>query len=213
MREPDAGRDVTRSGGQPTVHPLADLSAYLDEALPAERREAILAHLAACDACRARLAELRETARLIAALPAPAASRSLVPRLRPPAWLAPLRTLATIASGASAFLFIASAILATGSGLGGGESAAEAQHGFAVATRAAPAAAAPASPAAALDAAKSGASASPSAPSAPSSPTTVARAAGEPQRPAIGPSPFAWLALAIVSGALALLAHRRLRTR
>jgi hypothetical protein len=96
------------------MHPLDDLSAYLDGELDPARRATVETHLAACDGCRARLSELRATARLIAALPSAAPARSLVPRVGVPAWLAPLRTLATIASGAALFVFIASSVIAIG---------------------------------------------------------------------------------------------------
>ena len=57
--------------------------------------------------------ELRAAARLIAALPDPRPTRRLVPRISTlPAWLAPLRTLTTLASGVSVFLFLATALLA-----------------------------------------------------------------------------------------------------
>ena len=69
------------------------------------------AHVDTCGLCRTRLAELRGAARLIAALPMPVPSRSLVPRVSVPIWLAPLRTLTTLASGAAIFLFIATAVL------------------------------------------------------------------------------------------------------
>src|SRR2546428_2470906 len=92
------------------MHPLEDLSAYLDGELDGGRRAAVESHLAACDSCRGRLAQLRATARLIAALPSPVPARSLVPRVAVPIWLAPLRTLATLGSGAALFLFIASAL-------------------------------------------------------------------------------------------------------
>lgn len=95
------------------MHPFGDLSAYLDEALSSEDRTSVQAHLDTCGLCRTRLAELRGTARLIAALPMPVPSRSLVPRVSVPIWLAPLRTFSTFASGAAIFLFIASAILTT----------------------------------------------------------------------------------------------------
>jgi anti-sigma factor RsiW len=93
------------------VHPLGDLSAYLDGELSSEDLTSAQAHLDTCASCRARLAELRGTARLIAALPMPVPSRSLVPRVSVPIWLAPLRTFSTFASGAAIFLFLASAIL------------------------------------------------------------------------------------------------------
>ena len=97
---------------RPELHPLADLSAYLDGALADEPRRHVASHVSACAACRARLEELRATARLIAALPTPAPSRSLVPGVAIPFWLAPMRTLAAIASGAAALLFVASTLLA-----------------------------------------------------------------------------------------------------
>jgi putative zinc finger protein len=95
------------------MHPFGDLSAYLDEALSSEARASVEAHLDTCALCRTRLAELRGTARLIAALPSPVPSRSLIPRVSVPVWLAPLRTLSTFASGAAIFLFIASALLSS----------------------------------------------------------------------------------------------------
>lgn len=95
------------------MHPFGDLSAYLDEALSSEARASVQAHLDTCALCRTRLAELRDTARLIAALPSPVPSRSLIPRVSVPVWLAPLRTLSTFASGAAIFLFIASALIAS----------------------------------------------------------------------------------------------------
>jgi anti-sigma factor RsiW len=95
------------------VHPFGDLSAYLDNALSSEARASVQAHLDTCGLCRTRLAELRGTARLIAALPMPLPSRSLVPRISVPFWLAPLRTFSTFASGAAIFLFLASAVIAS----------------------------------------------------------------------------------------------------
>ena len=94
------------------MHPFGDLSAYLDGALSSEARASVEAHLNTCALCRTRLAELRGTARLIAALRSPVPSRSLVPRVSVPLWLAPLRTFATFASGAAVFLFLASAVIA-----------------------------------------------------------------------------------------------------
>jgi anti-sigma factor RsiW len=95
------------------VHPFGDLSAYLDGALSSEASASVQAHLDTCALCRNRLAELRGTARLIAALPMPVPSRSLIPRVSVPVWLAPLRTFSTFASGAAIFLFLASAVLST----------------------------------------------------------------------------------------------------
>ncbi len=94
------------------MHPFGDLSAYLDGALSSEARASVQAHLHTCAICRTRLAELRGTARLIAALPMPVPSRSLVPRVSVPFWLAPLRTFSTFASGAAIFLFLAAAVIA-----------------------------------------------------------------------------------------------------
>lgn len=95
------------------MHPFGDLSAYLDSALSSEARASVQAHLDTCAVCRTRLAELRGTARLIAGLPMPVPSRSLVPRVSVPFWLAPLRTFSTLASGAAIFLFLASAVLSS----------------------------------------------------------------------------------------------------
>ena len=95
------------------MHPFGDLSAYLDGALSPEAQTSVQAHLDTCALCRTRLSELRGTARLIAALPMPVPSRSLVPRISVPFWLAPLRTFSTFASGAAIFLFLASAVLSS----------------------------------------------------------------------------------------------------
>jgi len=106
------------------VHPFVELSAYIDDALDSSAKAAVGTHLGSCAVCRTRLAELRDTARLIAALPAPVPSRSLVPRVSAPFWLAPMRTLATLASGAALFLFVASAVMsALPLGTGGGAAA------------------------------------------------------------------------------------------
>ena len=94
------------------MHPFDDLSAYLDGALSSVARASVQAHLDTCALCRTRLAELRGTARLIAALPMPVPSRSLVPRISVPFWLAPVRTFSTFASGAAIFLFLAAAVIA-----------------------------------------------------------------------------------------------------
>ena len=93
------------------MHQFAELSAYIDGALDPTAKAAVETHLHDCAVCRTRLEELRGTARLIAALPAPVPSRSLVPRVSVPLWLAPIRTLAAVASGAALFLFVASAVL------------------------------------------------------------------------------------------------------
>ncbi|MDP9280508.1 MAG: zf-HC2 domain-containing protein [Chloroflexota bacterium] len=93
-------------------HPHAELSAYIDGALAPAAQAAVGGHLATCAPCRAHVAQLRGTVAFMRALPDPVPSRRLVPRLAtPPAWLAPLRTLMTLASGAAVFLFIASSLV------------------------------------------------------------------------------------------------------
>ena len=83
-----------------TQHPHAELSAYIDGALAPTAHAAVEEHLVTCALCRAHLAELRATVSLMHALPDPVPSRRLVPHLAgAPAWLAPLRTLMTLASG------------------------------------------------------------------------------------------------------------------
>jgi hypothetical protein len=131
-------------------HPHAELSAYIDGALAPAAQAAVEGHVAACAVCRAHVAELRATVALVHALPDPVPSRRLVPRLATvPAWLAPLRTVMTLASGTAVFLFIASSLLsnitflATG---GAPTSAQEANRDTTTAFRAdGPAAAQPAS--------------------------------------------------------------------
>jgi hypothetical protein len=95
------------------VHPFGDLSAYLDGALSPEARASVQAHLDTCALCRTRLAELRGTARLIAGLPMPVPSRSLIPRVSVPVWMTALRTFSTVASAAAIFLFIVSAAMSS----------------------------------------------------------------------------------------------------
>src|SRR5438445_64081 len=90
------------------VHPLADLNAYIDGALDPQSRDRVDAHLGSCATCSMRVAELRATAKLIAALPAPAPARSLVPRIAVPMWLAPLRTASAVASGLALVVFVIS---------------------------------------------------------------------------------------------------------
>lgn len=93
-------------------HPHAELSAYIDGALAPAAQAAVQGHVDACAVCRAHVAELRATVGLLRALPDPVPSRRLVPRLAgAPAWLAPLRTLMTLASGTAVFLFIASSLV------------------------------------------------------------------------------------------------------
>ena len=211
-------------------HPLAELSAYIDGALDQAARAAVERHLVACPSCPLRLEELRATARLIAALPDPAPGRRLVPRLAgAPAWLAPLRTLASLASGVSVFLFAASILVqqATAPGVGAALNASSAERGAttsaAGAAPAAPSAAAPAALDRSASSPTSGFAASPSpradqplaqgaqpAPSAAPPQDAVAKTVAE-ARPALGPSPWLWLGLALASGLLAFALHRRLR--
>lgn len=92
-------------------HPHAELSAYIDGALAPAAQAAVGEHVAACAVCRAHVAQLRATVAFVQALPDPVPSRRLVPRLAEPAWLAPLRTVMTLASGTAVFLFIASSLV------------------------------------------------------------------------------------------------------
>jgi anti-sigma factor RsiW len=101
-------------------HPHAELSAYIDEALAPADRAVVEAHVDACAVCRAHVAQLRATTALVRALPDPIPSRHLVPRLGVPAWMAPLRTLMTLASGTAVFLFIASSLASNITFLAGG---------------------------------------------------------------------------------------------
>jgi len=109
-------------------HPHAELSAYIDGELDSAANAAVDGHLHACALCRAHVAQLRATAAFVRALPDPVPSRRLVPSLGAPAWLAPLRTLMTLASGAAAFLFIASALVTNITLLAGGGAATTAQE-------------------------------------------------------------------------------------
>lgn len=219
-------------------HPRAQLSAYLDDALSAVERSAVAAHLDTCADCRARLAELRATASLIKALPDLQPSRRLVPRIAAvPAWLAPLRTLTTLASGVTAFLFIASALVANVNQLavptslqvpaaGGAAAAPAASQAERSSLGAAVPSATPAPPqAAAADSAKAAASPTPQGPntqfSAASATANPQNAVSDTSREAthaatpslqIGPSPWVWLLLTIVLGAIAFALQRRLRS-
>ena len=130
------------------MHPFGDLSAYLDGALSPEARTSVQAHLDTCALCRTRLAELRGTARLIAALPMPVPSRSLVPRISAPVWMVALRTFSTVASAAAILLFVVSAAISS----------------FPRTQSAGTAPAAAPAPTAALDAARSGATSASAAP-------------------------------------------------
>jgi anti-sigma factor RsiW len=209
-------------------HPELQLSAYLDEALLPADRAAVSAHLEGCPSCRARLAELRATSRLIGALPAIAPTRSLVPRLqRAPVWLRPVRLLGAMGSGLFVFLFLASAVINSGSNLGGGATTAEqlaekGQFGAAVnalasdaaAQKSAPSPAPVFAPAAGQAPQASSRSVTPAAPSAVSradaataAVTSVDRSAPRP----FGPPPVVFLGLAAFFAIAAIVAHRRLR--
>jgi hypothetical protein len=110
-------------------HPHAELSAYIDGALAPAAQAAVEGHVAACAVCRAHVAELRAAVALVHALPDPVPSRRLVPRLMTgPAWLAPLRTVMTLASGTAVFLFIASSLVSNINFLASGSAAAPAQE-------------------------------------------------------------------------------------
>ncbi|MEX2047362.1 MAG: zf-HC2 domain-containing protein [Chloroflexota bacterium] len=207
-------------------HPHAELSAYLDGALALAAQAAVEGHLAACALCRAHLAQLRATTAFLRALPDPVPARQLVPRLAPPVWLAPLRTLMTLASGTAVFLFIASSLMTNITFLAGGGatgmSAQEASRDAVTALQAptaaqptpsapAPAPAGATAEAAALDAAKRQDSASPpAAPGAAGSQDTARLGSSEP-RPSPLLNPWLWLTLAVISGATAIALQRRLR--
>lgn len=225
-------------------HVRHDLSAYLDDALPADRAGVVRLHVAECGSCRADLAQMRETARLLAALPAAAPSRRLVPALAPRFnWLRPLRSLSTVGAGMFLLIFMASATLDTGFRMGGGKAGTTTSG-----PAAAPAAAnapqsdsnlqfsatptplgralgaatkppetteqktfgAPATTAPDQEAARSGTGGAAPPGSGPG-PTTANDTALEP--PQIGPSPWLWFALMLVSAGIAIGAHRRLRSR
>lgn len=236
-------------------HPHAELSAYIDGALAPAAQTAVEGHVAACAVCRAHVAELRATVALVHALPDPVPSRRLVPRFATvPAWLAPLRTVMTLASGTAVFLFIASSLvsnitfLAGSAPAGAAPAVTTAQEGasrdtatnfqvqaptaaqagrtpdrapapagspgalFAHTPTASPAAAAGAAPtpddaAKALDRARSGPSAAPGV-GAPQERGQLAYS--EPQRSLLL-SPWLWLTLAILCGAIAFALQRRLR--
>lgn len=190
-------------------HVRDDLSAYLDGALTPARREAVEGHLVGCAGCRAALGELRTTAKLISALPAPVPSRRLVPALAPARnWLRPLRSLSAVAAATFLFVFMASATLDTGFRMGGGAAGTSASRATS-AERGAPAAAFQT----ALPAAAPQATASVQA--APAVKDQAAGGAGveTPAPPRIGPTPWLWLALTVVSALLAIVTHRRLRAR
>ena len=211
-------------------HPELLLSAYLDEALPPSERATVESHLDGCASCRARLADLRATSRLVAALPALAPTRSLVPRLeRAPVWLRPVRLLGAMGSGLFVFLFIASAVINSGSSLGGGETTAEqlaekGQFGAAVNALASDAAAqkaiapspVPAAPAAAGQAPQASFRVvSSPAPSSVGRADTASTSAPQPAvRDSVGRGnayPQIFFGLAAFCALAAILAHRRLR--
>lgn len=213
-------------------HVRDDLSAYLDGALPPAERALVQGHLDGCAACRTAVAELTATARVIAALPLAAPSRRLVPSLAPRlAWLRPARSLSAVLSGMFILVFMASATLDTGWRMGGGRAgvggtattAARAQPARELGPvlqatdsvgRSQPAAAS--SPnAAAQEAVRSpgfgGPAASGGVRADAARAADAAPASAQPLR--IGPSPWLWLGLALLSGMLALAAHRRSRAR
>lgn len=224
-------------------HPHADLSAYIDDALDPAAKAALETHLVACALCRTHVAQLRATTALLQALPDPVPARRLVPRLdAAPAWLAPLRTLMTLASGAAVFMFVASAMLAsfgTSASPGAATTALErgappaAQQADQSAPRGAVAPRPTATPAPGVAFSAGGPSATPErnvsgspdvAKRGDAAPTTAPRAtaldsntaheaagaaAASERRPQL-PSPWLWLGLAIVCGAVALALSRRL---
>lgn len=215
------------------MHPFADLSAYLDQSLEPPAKARVEAHLAGCTVCRARLAELRGTAQLMARLPTPNPSRSLVPHVSVPFWLAPLRTASAIASGLAVILFVVS----LGSGMvQQASTAAPAFDRNAGGAGSAPVPASAPSPApssgpatafnpsasgvqrSAADSAKGQTSASPTPAEAArqDNPSNGAQAFQVSRELAPGPtnsvSPLVWLGLAIVLAIVAVAATWRLRT-
>jgi anti-sigma factor RsiW len=214
-----------------TEHPELLLSAYLDDALSPGEHELVRAHLDGCVRCRAQLADLRATSRLIGALPQLAPGRSLVPRLeRAPVWLRPVRLLGAIGSGLFVFLFIGSAVLNSGGSLGGGASTAEqlaekGQFGAAVNALASDAAkqradSATAVPAPVAVGASAAASQGPGTAFTVATPTALARggaasspaaapSSSEPPR-TFGPPPQLFLLIAVLFAIAAFMAHRRL---
>jgi anti-sigma factor RsiW len=230
-------------------HRHAELSAYIDGALAPAALAAVEGHVAACAACREHVAELRGTVALLQALPDPVPSRRLVPRLAAgPAWLAPLRTVMTLASGTAVFLFIASSLVSNITFLASGSPTSAQGGGRDVGTAfqaGAPSAAQPestsnralgpvpassakvsldhpsASPAVGAGAAGSpsvedaakrgdGITAAPVAPDVAFQENTGRVASAEPQRSPLL-NPWLWLALAILTGVIAIALQRRLR--
>ncbi|TMD54422.1 MAG: hypothetical protein E6H84_05880 [Chloroflexi bacterium] len=210
------------------VHPFADLNAYIDGALDPQSRERVDAHLGSCAICSTRVAELRATAKLIAALPAPAPARSLVPRIAVPMWLAPLRTASAVASGLALVVFV----ISLGSGFARQTSGAAApapqlndRTGAAASGQPALAPAPPSSaafsavgspnPAARSAADTQKAVTGTAAPGEAAQQTATAGpqavALHAPANPESGQSPVVWLALAIAFAVIAIFATWRLR--
>lgn len=214
-----------------TEHPEQLLSAYLDDALSQGEHELVRAHLDGCERCRAQLADLRATSRLIGGLPQLAPRRSLVPRLdRAPVWLRPVRLLGAMGSGLFVFLFIASAVVNSGASLGGGATTAEqlaekGQFGAAVNALASDAAkqradSAPAAPAPVADGASAAASQAPRSGVTTGSPTPEPALVPPPDTGSVGtgtvtyrfgPPPQLFLLFAVLFAIAAFVAHRRLR--
>lgn len=233
------------------VHVLDDLSAYLDGELSPVEQARVEAHLDTCPHCHARLDQLRAAARLVAALPSPQPSRSLVPRVTE-RWngLRLVRSISAIATGAFLFAFLLTAVGRGGTGLGGGDASTAIFGGNGASTAAASAAPAAASlpttaaptlpPFAAAPAPAATRSAVSAAQSPVASPAEKGVTTAAPQLFAPAPSaaasggareldarstaasaerprpllqPLFWLALAVLAGLAALLAHLRLRTR
>lgn len=207
------------------MHVDNDLSAYLDEELAPTDRARVAGHLATCERCAARLADLRATSSLIASLPGPRPARSLVPSVATRwTWLRPARSLSAVASAAFLFMFLLTA--AGSSGLGAPASQLSPTSFSNNAPAAAPAPA-PSGPAGPLGAAAPAATAAPTAAAQPPpaeaqkdaaasrASTGLGDARDRPLAYGIEPSPLSqpplWLGLAIVAAIGALIAHVRLR--
>jgi anti-sigma factor RsiW len=209
------------------THVTADLSAYLDRELPPAEQARVSAHLEACRACSARLAELRATATLIAALPDARPSRSLVPALAPSFnWLRPVRSLSAVMSGAFVMVFLITAVAQSGSDLGGGPAMPFGRSGPAAGQ---PAAAPAAAPAPATEATAPALQLNAATPTPETFAATTDRTGDAEKREAEGgaaedtqlrtgqgldpepPSPLIWLTLALALAIVAGVAHWRLR--
>lgn len=207
-----------------TTHPTSDLSAYLDGALRPDERSRVQAHLDACVTCRGRVADLRATAALLARLPDPVPTRRLMPRLGAvPAWLAPLRTLSAVASGACVMVLVASVLLSAAPRAASTALQASGGAGAAGAPAPAVASAAPAPERANADSVKASATAQASSlfSAVSPSPTAVpqdqvakqqseARDAQQRPEPQVPFTPWLWLAGAIAAAALTIALQRRL---